>query len=55
MTRNEKLLASIKAVLTPELKAEIALLNRKVKKALEQRDEWKAKATQYRKTILEKR
>ena len=54
MTRDEKLLAAMKAALAPELHKEITLLQRKLKHALEQRDEWKERATRYRKTILEK-
>ena len=54
MTRDEKLLAAMKLVLAAELHKEITLLQRKLKHALEQRDDWKERATSYRKTILER-
>ena len=51
MTTEEKL----KAILAPELLRKIARLERNVREARETRDQWKAKAIQYLRQLLEKR
>ena len=50
MALNEKLSKAIEF----ELGRQHALLERKLQRALTQRDEWKERATRYRKQILER-
>ncbi len=51
---DEKLLKDIKAACAAQLQKEVYVLQRKLKRALEQRDEWKYNAMNYRKRLLEK-
>jgi len=61
VTREEKLLQAITKVVAPELIVEVALLKRKLKKAIEQRDNlrqqrdtWKGHALRYQKNLIER-
>lgn len=54
MTQDERLLSAIKQATDKALSAEIVLLQRKLKRALAQRDEWKYKAHLYRDKLLER-
>ena len=52
---DQKIIESIKTLLNTEQEKEIYNLTRKLKRALEQRDNWKEIATRYRKNLLEKK
>lgn len=54
MKTDAKLLAAVKQATDKALSAEIVLLQRKLKRALAQRDEWKYKAHLYRDKLLER-
>lgn len=54
MTTDERLLAAVKQAADQALRLEIIQLQRKLKKALTQRDDWKQKATHYRAKLLER-
>lgn len=55
MTRNDKLLDAISKAVAPQLSLEITRLRRNLKKMEAQRDDWKARALDYRKRLLEKK
>lgn len=48
MTHTDKLIATLREAVAADIKAEIALLKRKLKTTEKQRDEWKQKAQTYR-------
>jgi hypothetical protein len=52
--QDEKLLAAIKAAYDGPLQRELIQAKRKLKRALEQRDVWAAKARHYRDKLLER-
>ena len=54
MALSDRLTTAINDAIAVELQREMALLNRKLKRALSQRDEWKYKAHHYRAKLLER-
>jgi hypothetical protein len=54
MALDERLSKTIAETIAAEVKKEITLLNRKLKRALIQRDQWKYKAEHYRNKLLER-
>lgn len=53
MTKDEKLLSTMRKLLLDEFMAEKRQLERKLQKSREQRDNWKERAMFYRKQVLE--
>ena len=54
MTRTEKIVTALAKELAPELRKENVQLNRKLRIALQQRDEWRERAMRYRQQYLAK-
>lgn len=54
MSTDEKLLLAVKEASSKALSREIVQLERKLKRALAQRDEWKYRATHYKEKLLER-
>lgn len=52
---DEKLLAAVRKTIAAEMKADLLQAQRKLKRALQQRDEWAYKARYYREKLLERK